>query len=94
MIVTDILRGNLKFNGLVITDAMNMDAITDNYSAASAAVQAVQAGCDILLMPEDMEAAVGGILSALEDGDITEERINESVLRILAAKLEAGIIVE
>ncbi len=94
MIVTDILRGNLKFNGLVITDAMNMDAITDNYSAASAAVQAVQAGCDILLMPEDMEAAVGGILSALEDGSLTEERINESVLRILAAKLEAGIIVE
>ena len=92
MIVTDILRGTLKFDGLVVTDALNMDAIGNLYDSDSAAVKAVQAGCDLLLMPKTPKLAVQGLADAVEEGKLTEERINESVLRILVKKLEAGII--
>lgn len=85
--VTEILRGDLGYTGLIVTDGMNMKAITDNYSSKEATVKAIQAGVDIVLMPEDFESAVEGVLEAVENGDITEERINESVLRIIKKKL-------
>ncbi|MCC8120451.1 MAG: glycoside hydrolase family 3 protein [Oscillospiraceae bacterium] len=91
-ITTVLLRDQLGFDGLAITDSMTMQAITDSYSADEAAVQAVQAGIDIILMPEDLDTAVQGILSAVADGTITEQRIDESVLRILQVKLEQGIL--
>lgn len=86
--ITEILRGDLGYTGLVITDAMDMKAITDSYEPDEAAVKAVQAGVDIILMPEDLDKAVTGILDAVNKGDITEERINESVSRIIMKKLE------
>ncbi len=92
MIVTDILRGTLKFDGLIITDAMNMDAVAELYDSDVAAVKAVQAGCDILLMPKTPKLAVQGLADAIEEGKLTEARIDESVLKILAKKLQAGII--
>ncbi len=87
-----ILRDDLGFTGLIITDSMQMEAITDRYSSAEAAVLAIQAGVDIILMPENLEEAATGIIEAVESGEISEERIAESVLRILETKIEAGII--
>lgn len=91
-IVTGILREEMKYNGIIITDSMAMNAIANWYSSDEAAVKAIQAGCDMILMPYQLESAVNGIETAVNSGDITEERIEESVLRILKAKLEAGII--
>lgn len=91
-IVTGLLREEMGFQGIIITDSMSMQAITDQYSAAEAAVKAIQAGVDIILMPSSLQEAVNGIVSAVENGEITEERINESVLRILEMKIQSGII--
>lgn len=90
-VIGEMLRTDLEFDRVVITAAMNQEAVTSRYSASEAAVQAVQAGVDILLMPEDFEDAYQGILSAVKSGTITEERIDQSVKRILEVKLgEAG----
>ena len=87
-VVTEMLREDLGFDGIVITDAMNMGAIADNYTSAEAAVQAVQAGVDMILMPQDFEDAYQGILSAVNSGTISEDRIDESVRRILEVKMD------
>lgn len=81
------LREELGYDGIVLTDALNMGAITDQYTSAQAAVKAFQAGNDMLLMPADFPSAYQGILSALQEGTISEERLNESVRRILSVKL-------
>lgn len=85
-IVTDILRNELNFEGVVITDALNMSAITEYYDSGDAAVRALKAGCDMLLMPEDYKAAYEAVLAALQDGTISEERINDSLRRIYRIK--------
>lgn len=84
--ISDILRGELGFNGIVITDAMNMKAITDYYTADEAAVKALQAGADMILMPENFEIAYQGVLDAVNNGTLTEERIDESLRRIYRVK--------
>lgn len=84
--ITEILRGQLGYEGVVITDAMNMTAITDYYTADEAAVKALQAGADMILMPEDYETAYNGVLEAVNNGTLTEERINESLRRIFRVK--------
>ena len=86
LIVSDVLRTELGYNGIVITDAMNMGAVTESYSSAEAAVQAIQAGVDIVLMPENFKEAYQGVLDAVNSGTITEERINESLHRIYRVK--------
>ena len=85
-ICTEILRDQLGFQGLVITDAMNMGAVANEYASGDAAVRAVQAGADMILMPADFSAAYAGVRNAVQNGTRTEERINESVRRILAVK--------
>lgn len=90
VLITDVLRGQMGYNGIVITDAMNMEAITGFYNSDKAAVLAVTAGADMILMPADYNTAYTGILNAVNDGTITEERINESVMRIVKAKLAMG----
>lgn len=85
-IITDILRGKLGFDGVVITDSMRMEAITNYYSPEEAAVRAIQAGVDMILEPEDFDKAYTGILNAVQNGTISEERIDESVYRILLCK--------
>lgn len=87
VMITDVLRTQMGYDGIVITDAMNMTAITGYYNSDTAAVLAVQAGADIILMPADYSSAYNGLLAAVEDGTITEERIDESVNRIVQAKL-------
>ena len=85
-LVTDILREELGYEGVIITDALNMSAISDYYGADEAAIMAVLAGCDMLLMPEDFEKAYNGILQAVADGNISEERIDDSLRRIYKIK--------
>ncbi|MCD8364627.1 MAG: N-acetylmuramoyl-L-alanine amidase, partial [Clostridiales bacterium] len=87
-IVTDLLREEMGYDGIVITDALNMSAVSDMYSSAQAAVRAVEAGVDMLLMPEDFHSAYNGLLDAVESGEISEERIDESVTRILSVKMQ------
>ena len=91
-LITVVLRGSLGFSGVVITDSLEMEAITDAYSPGEAAVLALQSGCDMLLMPKSLSEAVSGIQNALETGTLSAQRIDESVLRILTLKLEYGIL--
>ena len=84
--ITEILRGQLGYQGIVITDAMNMKAITEYYTSADAAVMALQAGADMILMPENYEEAYNGVLEAVNNGTLTEERIDESLKRIFRIK--------
>lgn len=85
--LTDILREEMGFRGLVITDALDMGAVVNTYSSADAAVMAVSAGADLLLMPADFRSAVDGVEGAVLDGRISEERIDQSVRRIISLKL-------
>lgn len=85
--ITDVLRNKMGFDGLVITDALNMSAIQQMYTASQAAVAALCAGADLLLMPADFYSAYHGVLQAIQNGEISEERINESVKRILQLKM-------
>lgn len=84
--ITDILRNELGYEGIVITDAMNMGAISKQYGSGEAAIKALKAGVDIVLMPADFQRAYKGVLEAVESGELTEERIDESVRRILELK--------
>lgn len=85
--VTEILRQQLGFQGIIITDAMNVAAITEYYTADEAAVKALQAGADMVFMPEDYATAYTGVLEAVQNGSLTEEQINESLRRIFRVKL-------
>jgi len=88
--LTDVLRNELGFEGIIITDALNMRAVTDHYSAAQAAVQAVVAGADMLLMPEDFESAYDALLDAVRQGRVKKSRIGASLARICRLKNELG----
>ena len=81
VLITDILKKDLNYNGLVITDALNMKALTDNYTQEEIIVKAIEAGVDILLMPDDIEKSLDYVKN-----NISEERINESVKKILMFK--------
>ena len=91
-IVTDILRDKLEYQNVIITDSHSMASITDHYSAGEAAVKALAAGCDMILMPSDLQAAFDAVKAAVADGTLSQARIDESVLRILTVKAEYGII--
>lgn len=91
-VLQTLLRDEMGFEGIAITDAMDMEAITKEYSAAEAAVAAVRAGEDILLMPEDFSEAFQAVWDAVQQGKIKEKRIDESVKRILTIKIKRGLI--
>ncbi|MEE0094820.1 MAG: glycoside hydrolase family 3 N-terminal domain-containing protein [Oscillospiraceae bacterium] len=93
-IVTDLLRNQLGYNGIIITDALNMGAISQNYTGAECAVKAISAGCDMLLCVGNISSVVSAVSEAVADGTIPESQINDSVTRILTAKLQYGIISE
>lgn len=90
-IVTQLLKEELNFDGLVITDAMNMFGVTSNISVGEASVNAINAGVDMLLLPPDEEIVINKLLNAVEYGDISIDRINQSVIKILAAKHWLGL---
>lgn len=96
-IVTGLLKQQMGFNGLIVTDALQMDGLMKMFAeggaaaSAQAAVEAVKAGNDILLLPSDLDAAYRGVLKAVRSGEITEARIDQSVLKILRAKASVGL---
>jgi beta-N-acetylhexosaminidase len=90
-VLTDLLRDELDFDGLVFTDAMDMFAIDRRFSRAEAVVRAVEAGADVLLMVPDVEAAIVGLVEAVETGRIPEARIDDSVMRLLRVKESLGL---
>ena len=91
-IVTELLREELGFQGVVITDGLQMKALTDSYTSGEIARRAVSAGVDILLCPSNPQAAVSALEEAVALGEISEERINQSVRRILAMKVNRGVL--
>ena len=93
-ILTGILREELGFDGVILTDALEMDAIKSHYTTQFVAVTAINAGVDMLMLPGDIGRSVTAIMDAVESGEITEARIDESVMRIIMLKLERGIIAE
>ncbi|MFQ5778711.1 MAG: glycoside hydrolase family 3 N-terminal domain-containing protein, partial [Terriglobia bacterium] len=90
-ITTELLRRELGFQGLIITDAMRMSAISDRTWPGEAAVRAVEAGADVVLMPPAPEVAFTALRRAVESGRLSEERINRSVERILRAKARLNL---
>lgn len=93
-LVTELLRNTLHFQNVVITDAHNMGSIAQNYTPAEAAVAALRAGVDMILMPQDLQGAYDGVTKAIADGVLTEDRIDRSVLRILNVKIQLGLLSE
>ena len=92
LIMQTILRDELGFQKIIITDAFDMASIIDFYTPGEAAYNAFKAGVDIILMPEDLGAAYQEILSKVQDGTLGQERLDDAVLRILAVKIQRGII--
>ena len=90
-IVTDLLRQEMGYQGIIITDSLNMGAVSEHYSPQEAAVMAVQAGCDMLLMSDYFELSYNAVLDAVADGRIREEDIDASVSRIIEAKLMVSV---
>ena len=91
-ITTDILRKDLKFDGIITTDSMEMGAITKNFPNGESAVMAIKAGADVVLFPPDTEKAIAAIETAVKNGGLTEQRIDESVRRLLHAKHRLGLV--
>lgn len=90
-IITDILKKDMEFEGLIITDALDMGAMTDEFGEGEVALKSFLAGTDILLMP-NLEKAHSSLMQAYEDKKITDQRLDESVYKILYTKYEYGII--
>ncbi len=86
-IMTDLLREELGYKGIIITDALAMKAVINEYSSDEAAVRALEAGADILLLPEDFELAFQGVLQAVNEGRLSRERLDQSLQRIIRQKL-------
>ena len=90
-IMTDLLRGQLGFHGLVFTDALDMNGVLGTMSMAEVTERAVLAGADVLLMPTDNVGSIDAVVAAVQVGRIPESRINESVRKLLIAKHEMGL---
>lgn len=85
-VVTTLLREELAYDGVIVSDALNKKAISEYYDSEQAAILALRAGCDMLLMPENFEQAYNGVLKAVQEGTISEERINDALKRIYRIK--------
>ena len=91
-ITTEMLRNEMHFDGIAITDSLAMSSIADNYGVGESAVMSIKAGIDMLLDPTDIDTAIDAVVQAVESGDITEDRIDESVRRILTLKEKQGLL--
>jgi beta-N-acetylhexosaminidase len=90
-VTTDLLRGGLKFDGLVVTDSLGMGAITKGFPGGEAAVRAIVAGADVALTPPELKASLDALEEAVGGGRLPRERVDESVRRILRAKYRLGL---
>ncbi len=91
-VIGKILRNDLKFGGMIVTDALSMSGLTIYFNQDEAAVRALEAGADMLLKPADPDAAFRGVREAVRSGRLTEKRIEESARRLLAAKYDLGLV--
>lgn len=91
-IITGVLRGELGFHGITITDAMDMQGLSAAFSTSEAAVRAIEAGNDVLLMPKRAEDAINGVVAAVQSGRITKQRLEQSVAKVLTAKVQLGLL--
>jgi len=90
-ILTDLLKKDLGFKGIVVTDALEMAGIAKGFSTGDAAVRALEAGADVLLMPTDPDAAIKAVAAAVQSGRLTRQRIQESLIKVLSAKEKVGL---
>nr|WP_280771285.1 glycoside hydrolase family 3 protein [Salipaludibacillus daqingensis] len=93
-VLTELMREEMAYEGVIITDAMNMQAISDHFGPVDAAIRTVKAGSDIVLMPVGLGEVAEGLLDAVDNGEITEDRVEASVERILSLKMNRGILKE
>ncbi len=91
-VLTGLLRNELGFNGLIVTDALDMLGFATKFNSGEGSVRAIEAGADVLLMPPNPEAAIKAVVTAVERGRISRQRIDDSVTRLLAAKIRVGVI--
>jgi beta-N-acetylhexosaminidase len=91
LILTQLLRKEMGFKGLIVTDAMTMGGITNTFTAEEAALKAVEAGVDMVLLPSDPPGVIAALTGAVSSGAIKESRVDESVMRILELKARAGL---
>ncbi|WP_411257302.1 glycoside hydrolase family 3 N-terminal domain-containing protein [Neobacillus niacini] len=91
-VLTGLMRDDMGFNGVIVTDAMNMGAISEHFGPVDAAIRAVKAGADILLMPVGIESVANGLYEAVNSGEISVDRLEQSVERVLTLKLNRGIV--
>jgi len=90
-VLTGLLRNELKFNGLIVTDGMNMLGLSQMFDTGEASVRAIEAGADVLLMPIKAEDAISGVEAAVRSGRLTKQRIDQSATKVLAAKARLGL---
>jgi beta-N-acetylhexosaminidase len=90
-ILTGLLREQLGFHGIIVTDAMDMQGLASLYNTGESAVRSIEAGSDVLLMPRKAEDAINGVLAAIESGRLTRQRIDDSVIKVLSAKVRLGL---
>lgn len=93
-VLTELMRNELEFEGVITTDAMNMNAIAEHFGSVDAAIRAVKAGADIVLMPVGLEDVANGLVEAVKTKELSEKRIEQSVERILTLKIKRGIMKE
>jgi beta-N-acetylhexosaminidase len=91
-IMGNILRNDLKFPGMIVTDALSMSGLTIYFTQEEAAVRALEAGADMLLKPADVDAAFRGVCEAVKSGRVTEQRVDDSARKIMAAKYDLGLV--
>jgi beta-N-acetylhexosaminidase len=91
LVLTGLLRNELKFQNIIVTDAMDMAGLTKEFKGAEASVRAILAGADVLLMPPDPEQAIRAVVAAVQSGRIPRQRIDDSAMRVLAAKVRVGL---
>ena len=91
-VINGILRNDLHFDGLIVTDAMSMSGLTLYFTQEEASVRALEAGADLLLKPADPDASMRGVRDAVKHGRLTEQRIEQSARKVLAAKYDLGLV--
>jgi beta-N-acetylhexosaminidase len=91
-VLGQVLRNDLKFSGIIVTDALSMSGLTIYYTQEEAAVRALEADADMLLKPADVDAAFRGVMNAVKSGRISEARVEQSARRIMAAKYDLGLV--
>ncbi len=91
VLLTRVLREELGFRGIIVTDALEMHGIANGFSVGEAAVRSIEAGADVLLMPPDPESAIDAVVAAVHGGRLTQKRIEQSVMRVLSAKAKLGL---